>query len=96
MGSPTSLLFDAALRVLAYLGSHKAVGLRYEPDDTPLAGMSDSSWEVRGTSQHVRIHLSNESMHYLVGKQETANYCSLKLRSRGRRSHRGSQRSGVP
>jgi len=96
MGSPTNLLFDAALRVRAYLGRYKAVGLRYEPDDTPLAGMSDSSWEVRGTSQHVRIHLSDEQVYYLVGKQEAAHHCSFQLRSRGRRSHRSSQRSSVP
>ena len=37
IGSPTSILFDAALRVLAYLGRHKSVGLRYESRSSPLA-----------------------------------------------------------
>ena len=36
MGSPTPSLFDAALRVLAYLGRHKAIGLRYEASSSTL------------------------------------------------------------
>ena len=71
MGSPTSLLFDAALRVLAYLGSHKAVGLRYEPDDTPLAGMADSSWEIRHSTSGYTFQMNRCTISWASKKQPT-------------------------
>ena len=40
MGKPTPDLFEAALRVVAYLHHHRHVGLRYECDQRPLSGMS--------------------------------------------------------
>lgn len=71
MGSPTNLLFDAALRVLAYLGRHKAVGLRYEPDDTPLVGMSDSSWEVRHSTSGYTFQMNKCTISWASKKQPT-------------------------
>ena len=69
MGSPTSLLFDAALRVLAYLGRHKAVGLRYELDDTPRAGMADSSWEVRHSTSGYTFQMNRCTISWASKKQ---------------------------
>ena len=71
MGSPTSLLFDAALRVLAYLGRHKAVGLRYELDDTPRAGMADSSWEVRHSTSGYTFQMNRCTISWASKKQPT-------------------------
>ena len=71
MGSPTSLLFDATLRVLAYLGRHKAVGLRYEPDDTPLAGMADSSWEIRHSTSGYTFQMNRCTISWASKKQPT-------------------------
>ena len=71
MGSPTSPLFDAALRVLAYLGRHKTVGLRYEPDDTPLAGMADSSWEIRHSTSGYTFQMNRCTISWASKKQAT-------------------------
>ena len=71
MGSPTNLLFDAALRVRAYLGRYKAVGLRYEPDDTPLAGMSDNSWEVRHCTSGYTFQMNKCTISWASKKQPT-------------------------
>jgi hypothetical protein len=72
MGSPsTSLLFDAALRVLAYLGRHNTVGLRYEPDDTPLAGMADSSWEIRHSTSGYTFQMNRCTISWASKKQPT-------------------------
>ena len=47
MSKPTPALYAAGLQVVAYLGIHKQVGLRYEPDQEPLSGMTDSDWAVK-------------------------------------------------
>ena len=47
MSRPTPELYEAALRVLGYLYRNRHIGLRYQADEKPLAGQSDSDWGVR-------------------------------------------------
>ena len=47
MSRPTPELLEAALRVLGYLYRNRHIGLRYQADEKPLAGQSDSDWGVR-------------------------------------------------
>ena len=47
MSRPTPELQAAALRVLGYLYRTRELGLRYEGDNLPLSGMSDSDWAVK-------------------------------------------------
>ena len=47
MAKPTPELQAAALRVLGYLYRTRELGLRYQADSAPLAGMSDSDWAVK-------------------------------------------------
>ena len=47
MARSTSELYEAALRVLFYLHHHRHVGLRYEADETELAGQADSDWAIK-------------------------------------------------
>ena len=47
MSKPTPALLEAAERVLVYLYRNKHIGLRYEADEKPLYGMTDSDWAVR-------------------------------------------------
>ena len=47
MAKPTPELQAAALRVLGYLYRTRELGLRYQADTAPLAGMSDSDWAVK-------------------------------------------------
>ena len=71
MGKPTPELFEAALRVVAYLSHHRYIGLRYECDQKPLAGMSDADWAVRhSTSGHV-FSMSKAAISWGSKKQPT-------------------------
>ena len=47
MSKPTSELFQDGLRVLSYLHRTRLLGLRYEKNDKPLRGQSDSDWGVK-------------------------------------------------
>ena len=47
MAKPTPELQAAALRVLGYLYRTRELGLRYEANRAPLAGMTDSDWAVK-------------------------------------------------
>ena len=46
MSRPTPDLMAEALRVIAYLGRHRSVGITYSPGAAPLHGMTDASWET--------------------------------------------------
>ena len=71
MGSPTPSLFDAALRVLAYLGRHTTIGLRYEASSSTLAGMSDSHWEVRHSTSGYTFNMNKRTVSWASKKQPT-------------------------
>ena len=77
MGSPTPSLFDAALRVLAYLGRHKAIGLRYEASSSALAGMSDSNWEVRHSTSGYTFNMNKCTVSWASKKQPTIALSSM-------------------
>ena len=47
MSCPTEELYEAALRVLYYLHRHRELGLRYEGDEIPMHGYTDSDWDVK-------------------------------------------------
>ena len=47
MSRPTPELHADALRVLGYLYRNRHLGLRYQADQLPLAGQSDSDWSVK-------------------------------------------------
>ena len=71
MGKPSTDLFEAGLRVLAYLSHHKAIGLRYEDDQRDLSGMSDASWAVQhSTSGHI-FTMSKAAISWSSKKQPT-------------------------
>ena len=77
MGSPTAPLFDAALRVLAYLGRHKSIGLRYEASSSALAGMSDSNWEVRHSTSGYTFNMNKCTVSWASKKQPTIALSSM-------------------
>ena len=59
MAKPTPELQAAALRVLGYLYRTRELGLRYEANRLPLAGMTDSDWAVKhSTSGFVFVYNS--------------------------------------
>ena len=71
MGKPTAELFDAGLRVVAYLSHHKHVGLRYECDQKPLAGMSDADWAVKHSTSGYVFSMSKAAISWGSKKQPT-------------------------
>ena len=59
MAKPTPELHAAAKRVLGYLYRTREIGLRYQANDKPLFGMTDSDWAVKhSTSGFVFIYNS--------------------------------------
>ena len=71
MGKPSHDLFDAGLRVLAYLHHHKKIGLRYEDDQRSLSGMSDASWDVRHSTSGYVFTMSKAAISWSSKKQPT-------------------------
>ena len=71
MGKPSNDLFDAGLRVLAYLHHHKRIGLRYEDDQKSLSGMSDASWDVRHSTSGYVFTMSKAAISWSSKKQPT-------------------------
>ena len=47
MSRPTPDLYQATLRVLYYLYTHRHIGLRYEPNAAPMSGYSDLDCTVK-------------------------------------------------
>jgi hypothetical protein len=47
MAFPTPELMEDAERVLSYLHRTRRIGLRYEADDLPVHGYSDSDWALK-------------------------------------------------
>ena len=70
MSKPTDSLFEAALRVLAYLWRHKHVGLRYEASESPLSGMADSDWAVRHSTSGFVFTLSRAAISWGSKRQQ--------------------------
>lgn len=72
MSKPTPELFEAALRVLAYLHRHKQIGLRYEASQSwPLTGMSDSDWAVRHSTSGYVFSLGRAAISWGSKRQPT-------------------------
>ena len=71
MGKPTQDLFEAALRVVAYLSYHRHIGLRYECDQKSLAGMSDADWAVRHSTSGFVFSMSKAAISWGSKKQPT-------------------------
>ena len=71
MGRPSQELFDAGIRVLAYLHHHKSIGLRYEDNQRDLSGMSDASWDVRHSTSGYVFTMSKAAISWSSKKQPT-------------------------
>ena len=71
MAKPTSELFDAALRVLAYLHRHRDIGLRYEASTSPLKGQSDSDWAVKHSTTGFLFVLNQATVSWASKRQPT-------------------------
>ena len=71
MSKPTPDLFDAGLRVVAYLSHHKYIGLRYEKDQKPLSGMSDADWAVKHSTSGYVFSMSKAAISWGSKKQPT-------------------------
>ena len=71
MSRPTPELFDVALRTLAYLARHRDLGLRYEPSDEPLSGMSDADWAVRHSTSGYVFTLSRAAISWGSKRQQS-------------------------
>ena len=71
MSRPTPELYDSALDVLRYLHRHREIGLRYESDQRPLRGLSDSDWSTqRSTSGYVFTY-NSAAISWSSKKQDT-------------------------
>ena len=72
MGRPTTELFDAALRVLAYLYRNRHLGLRYQKVASPrLEGYSDSDWAVKHSTSGFTFNLGSATISWGSKKQPT-------------------------
>ena len=72
MGRPTPELYQAALRVLAYLYRNRHIALRYETTrDANLEGFSDSDWAVKHSTSGYTFHLGSASISWSSKKQTT-------------------------
>ena len=71
MSKPTPDLFDAGLRVVAYLSHHKYIGLRYEKDQKPLSGMADADWAVKHSTSGYVFSMSKAAISWGSKKQPT-------------------------
>ena len=71
MGKPTPELLAAALRVLEYLYRTREVGLTYEASAAPLAGQSDSDWDVKHSTTGYVFTLSKAAISWASAKQPT-------------------------
>ena len=71
MSRPTPELFDAALRVLAYLYRHKHIGLRYEASSSPMSGMADADWAVRHSTSGYVFTLARAAISWGSKRQPT-------------------------
>ena len=71
MSRPTPDLYEAALRVLAYLCRHKHIGLRYEASPSPLSGMADADWAVRHSTSGYVFTLARAAISWGSKRQPT-------------------------
>ena len=72
MGKPTPELYQAALRVLAYLYRTRHLGLRYEGRaHSKLAGYSDSDWGVKHSTSGHTFDLGSATISWASKKQPT-------------------------
>ena len=71
MSCPTPELLDAARRVLHYLHRHRDLGLRYDADDAPVYGMSDSDWAVKHSTSGFVFMLNHATISWGSKKQVT-------------------------
>ena len=72
MGKPTPELYQAALRVLAYLYRTRHLGLRYEGrPGSKLAGFSDSDWGVKHSTSGHTFDLGSATISWASKKQPT-------------------------
>ena len=70
MGKPTPELYQAALRVLAYLYRTRHLGLRYEGRaGSKLVGFSDSDWGVRHSTSGHTFDLGSATISWASKKQ---------------------------
>ena len=71
MAKPNKDLFDAALRILAYLHRHKHVGLCYEASNSPVSGMTDSDWAVKHSTSGYVFTLAQAAISWSSKRQPT-------------------------
>ena len=69
MSHPSPRLYDAALRVIHYLYSHREVGLCFTHDKAPMSGMSDSDWGVRYSTSGSVFHYCHAAISFSSRKQ---------------------------
>ena len=69
MGKPTPELYEAAQRVLFYLGRHGEIGLCYRGDDAPCSGMTDSDWGVKHSTSGFVFKLSQAAISWASKRQ---------------------------
>ena len=71
MARPTNDTLVAARHVLSYLYHSRNIGLRYEKDNRPLSGKTDSDWAVKhSTSGHV-FHYNQAAVSWGSSKQKS-------------------------
>ena len=71
MSQPTPELYQAAMRVLYYLHTHRHIGLRYEPSRSPLSGFSDSDWAVKHSTSGFVFNYCSAAISWASKKQPT-------------------------
>ena len=69
MGKPTPLMLTLAVRVLCYLYRTRHLGLRFEPDQSDVSGMSDSDWAVRHSTTGYVFRLNSAAISWGSKKQ---------------------------
>lgn len=69
MYCPTTELYEAAMRVLHYLGRLRDLELHFQPSSEPLSGMSDSDWATRHSTSGYIFQYSQAAIAWSSKKQ---------------------------
>ena len=76
MSRPTEELYESALDVLRYLHRHRDLGLRYESDQLPLRGLSDSDWSTHRSTTGYVFTYNSAAISWASKRQDTISLSS--------------------